>query len=413
MTVDADGSTVVAKVHVHVGDGAIVLLPDGSLSGEILARTRPDLRDLVVALAAGAAGAYATAKEDVSTALPGVAVAVALVPPLAAIGLTLEAGQPTLAKGACLLFLANFAAILLVSAIVFGVTGLVPPYLTQHKRGRVLLGGLGALAATLLIAVPLTKASIDAAEHGRERDEVRAVVETWLAGSGDEIDDLQVDDSRIVVHVSGPNAPPSTTDLDRAVGLVWDAAPPAEVRWTQTVRSTASDGAVQDAAQLDEAEAAAREAEVRDEVERWLGAIDATYDIDVLTLAPDQLRIDLTSAVPPPSVDLLAQQLEEDLGITVPVLVNWTERTSLRGEVDDAEVEAVRQRVEEIVVRWVADQPDVALSKVTYDGEQVEVELVGSGAQGIAALKLALATEVPPSTPIVVWMNLRVRLDGG
>ena len=97
----------------------------------------------------------------------------------------------------------------------------------------------------------------------------------------------------------------------------------------------------------------------------------------------------------------------------MPVLVNWTERTSLRGEVDDAEVEAVRQRVEEIVVRWVADQPDVALSKVTYDGEQVEVELVGSGAQGIAALKLALATEVPPSTPIVVWMNLRVRLDGG
>jgi uncharacterized hydrophobic protein (TIGR00271 family) len=61
-----------------------VILPEGPLSAEILARTRPDLRDLIVTLAAGAAGAYATVRRDVSASLPGVAVAVALVPPATA-----------------------------------------------------------------------------------------------------------------------------------------------------------------------------------------------------------------------------------------------------------------------------------------------------------------------------------------
>jgi uncharacterized membrane protein len=77
-----------------------------------------------VALAAGAAGAYATVREEVSAALPGVAVAVALVPPLATAGLVLEAGQVELAKGALLLYLANLVAIMSSGIAVFLATGL-------------------------------------------------------------------------------------------------------------------------------------------------------------------------------------------------------------------------------------------------------------------------------------------------
>ena len=64
-------------------------LPGDLLTNEVLARTAPDARDLVVALAAGLAGSYATARPDVSSSLPGVAIAVALVPPLAVVGMTL------------------------------------------------------------------------------------------------------------------------------------------------------------------------------------------------------------------------------------------------------------------------------------------------------------------------------------
>lgn len=57
------------------------LFVTGELPREVLSRTAPDIRDLVVALGAGTAGAYATVRKDVSSSLPGVAVAVALVPP--------------------------------------------------------------------------------------------------------------------------------------------------------------------------------------------------------------------------------------------------------------------------------------------------------------------------------------------
>ncbi len=59
----------------------------GSADGEILARVRPNLLDLGVALAAGAAAAYAVSRKSVAAALPGVAISVALVPPLCVVGL--------------------------------------------------------------------------------------------------------------------------------------------------------------------------------------------------------------------------------------------------------------------------------------------------------------------------------------
>lgn len=66
---------------------------------ELLSRTRPTLLDLVVALAAGAAGGYALVREEVGTSLPGVAVAVALLPPLAVAGASLELCRSDLALG--------------------------------------------------------------------------------------------------------------------------------------------------------------------------------------------------------------------------------------------------------------------------------------------------------------------------
>ncbi len=94
------------------------------LSSEILSRTQPTIYDIIIALFSGFAGAYAMVDEKIGSALPGVAIATALVPPLASCGLCLALQQWSLAGGAFLLFFVNFLAIELAASIVYWVYGL-------------------------------------------------------------------------------------------------------------------------------------------------------------------------------------------------------------------------------------------------------------------------------------------------
>jgi uncharacterized hydrophobic protein (TIGR00271 family) len=96
---------------------------DAPLTREILSRTRPTLLDLFIALAGGAAGAYATVSPRVSAGLVGVAIATALVPPLSVCGLCLGRGEVSLAVGAFLLFLANLVAIQVAASVVLWLCG--------------------------------------------------------------------------------------------------------------------------------------------------------------------------------------------------------------------------------------------------------------------------------------------------
>lgn len=92
---------------------------------EMLARTSPTLMDLMVAALAGVAGCIAMIDERIGPALPGVAIATALTPPLATCGLSLAFGSYEGASGAFLLFFANFLAILAVSTLMFILAGFV------------------------------------------------------------------------------------------------------------------------------------------------------------------------------------------------------------------------------------------------------------------------------------------------
>ncbi|OEU78221.1 MAG: TIGR00341 family protein [Desulfobacterales bacterium S5133MH4] len=93
---------------------------------EMLARTEPNLLDLLVAVLAGFAGAYAMVDERISPALPGVAIATAIVPPLSNTGLCLALGAYEGACGSFLLFLANFLSMLLIASVIFFFAGLAP-----------------------------------------------------------------------------------------------------------------------------------------------------------------------------------------------------------------------------------------------------------------------------------------------
>lgn len=91
---------------------------------EMIVRTEPQLFDLLVAVFSGFAGAYALMDEKISPALPGVAIATAIVPPLANVGLCFSVGQYIAGVGSFLLFFANFLSILLISAATFWIFGM-------------------------------------------------------------------------------------------------------------------------------------------------------------------------------------------------------------------------------------------------------------------------------------------------
>ncbi|WP_449245835.1 TIGR00341 family protein [Desulfobacca acetoxidans] len=122
---------------------------------EMLSRTEPNLLDLLVAVLAGFAGTYALIDARLSPALPGVAIATAIVPPLANSGLCLAMGAFHGAWGSFLLFFANFLAILLVSAGTFVAAGMAPRIPWSNKWEFARTFGV-AVAGFLIVALLLT-----------------------------------------------------------------------------------------------------------------------------------------------------------------------------------------------------------------------------------------------------------------
>ena len=96
---------------------------DLPITHEILTRTQPTVIDLMIALAGGAAGAFAAVSPRLSVAVVGVAVATALVPPLVASGILLAHGQLQNSANAFLLAFTNMVAIQVSSSLVLWIAG--------------------------------------------------------------------------------------------------------------------------------------------------------------------------------------------------------------------------------------------------------------------------------------------------
>ena len=124
----------------------LVALP--SLSSEILARSKPTLLDLGIALAAGVVCGFAKVRPAVSASLAGTAIAVALMPPLCVIGIALATGESRLAWGAGLLYATNLLGIMVACMAVYVAAGF---RVYRHA------GGAFAIASGLiaLLAIPL------------------------------------------------------------------------------------------------------------------------------------------------------------------------------------------------------------------------------------------------------------------
>jgi uncharacterized hydrophobic protein (TIGR00271 family) len=157
------------------------ILPLGELSEQILARTAPNLLDLLIALASGAAGAYAMSRKEMSAALPGVAIAAALVPPLGVIGIGLAARQFAVAGGGLLLFGTNLVGITLAGTVNFLLLGFRPVGGTKEREGRIRRGLVVSILLLLVVSLPLGFASGRTIQASQEEQVVRRVLTEQLS----------------------------------------------------------------------------------------------------------------------------------------------------------------------------------------------------------------------------------------
>lgn len=191
--------------------------------GQIMSRTSPKLIDMLAALATGLAGAFAIGRKDVSDTLPGVAIAISLVPPLANAGILLSAGRTSLALGSVLLFLTNYLAILLTGSLVFGLMGFPRAVLVGRSR----VGKAAAVVMVLIMFVGILaplgiQSFLVWADHtitGRTSD---ATVE-WLKDSGYSLVSVKLEKGNpaIEVVISGSGSlPPQERLREALVGKV-------------------------------------------------------------------------------------------------------------------------------------------------------------------------------------------------
>jgi len=122
-------------------------------NSQIAGRVKPKLTDLIGALATGAVGSIALIRKDVAGTLPGVAIAISLVPPLNVVGLTLSTGRGTDAKGALLLFATNFASIVLLGVIVMAIYKV--PLMVEGGKRNCRTSFILMLGLLIVVAIPL------------------------------------------------------------------------------------------------------------------------------------------------------------------------------------------------------------------------------------------------------------------
>ncbi|MCT0202935.1 DUF389 domain-containing protein [Synechococcus sp. CS-602] len=189
----------------------------GDFGSEVQARTAPNLLDLGIALVAGGIAAYARLRSEAVSSLAGTAIAVALVPPVCALGLLLSASQWSVALGSGLLYLTNLMGILSGCLLVLAKSG--PGLRNQMSRSRL---GIVSLGLTALLVVPLTGSFLDLVRRSREelvQRQVATTIQTLLTretvtlGQEAQIADFSINWDvnppiiRVVVRASRPGEP--------------------------------------------------------------------------------------------------------------------------------------------------------------------------------------------------------------
>ncbi len=433
-----------AGVILAVGAAYLVGIPQltfGSATPEMLSRTQPNLLDLFVAIFAGFAGAYALIDERVSPALPGVAIATAVVPPLSTCGLCLSIGAWSGARGAMLLFLANFVSILIVAMATFALGGLMR---RRRYTARRVIGHFGpTLASFAVIAVILTNSLI---RIGRDR----ALELSITATLNDQLEGLRGADLEESVYRVTPNGVQvlATVRAHRTISPTWvtsieqaleDAvAQPVDlVVRTQRSRDVCALGSSLQVVHPDldgvflvpaPDDFAAREAlaaqVVREFFEDEPGfeltrveygmapqgeSVIVAYTDAIRRITQgefDDLEADLQNRFEDDTLHLFVRVNSSRLrGRDGPILVEWT-NVRLAGEENVAKIPAIRQAIFD-AVKGISDSVPLRVH-FNWSGQhwRALVELIGGevfSPERVTKLRDSLPTEIADEVELLVW----------
>jgi uncharacterized hydrophobic protein (TIGR00271 family) len=186
-------------------------------NSQVAGRVHPRLIDLLAALATGAVGSVALVRRDISDTLPGVAIAISLVPPLSVVGLTFEAGKLGQSLGASLLFLTNVAAILgsgTVVMAIYGIHRLVAPTAgpeqrTVNRRNAIIVIAVMVVAVSIPLAATSVSVVRDTSREARTLAAARSFGDAvgWTTGN------VTTRNGVVLLHMEGPPPLPKTDRL--------------------------------------------------------------------------------------------------------------------------------------------------------------------------------------------------------
>jgi uncharacterized hydrophobic protein (TIGR00271 family) len=191
---------VIISVLITLGNLRLPFIILEDIPAEVLARTRPGPIDLAVALAGGSAAAFALAMPNISAALPGVAIATALMPPVCAAGIGLAMDRLDVAGGTFLLFVTNAITIAFAATAVFFLLGFVPRIESGTKRAprSLLISGL----LTIALLGSLSYFSYEFVQDANQKKEMESLIRSELFKLGHpDLLELGVDSAGETVNI--------------------------------------------------------------------------------------------------------------------------------------------------------------------------------------------------------------------
>jgi len=231
--------SVALVVVLGLAFSAFVATPQSLLTNsQVVGRTSPSFLDLVAALATGFAGAFAMCRRDLSAILPGVAIAISLVPPLGVVGVCAGQGLWPQALGALWLFMSNVVALIIAGSIVFTLAGYArdPGSSPVANRGRAYII---VSALTVVIVIPLVLNSIVSIALARWSVSIQQTTAQWLSSDeGARVTGVDWSGTTAIVEVVTADgvAPPIddlrdalATTIPSFIGVVVDAGQGVEI----------------------------------------------------------------------------------------------------------------------------------------------------------------------------------------
>lgn len=380
-----------AAGSVAVGWVAATLLPatGAGLPAEVISRSSPDIRDLFVAMGAGAVGALATINKKISSALPGVAVAVAVVPPLASVGVLLGRGQPQLARGAALLFSSNLVGIVLMAALVFLLSGLVPRDNFRTHGHHIVASLTMAIIGAAAVAMILTPRFIALTGHARDL-EVATETLTSMLSPGSVLSHITASGSTVRAEVTSPTSPPPVQTVAASLSRALGHPVTVELSWIP----------LHDPEQSRPKTPQVPLNELGPVIRSWLAGQSLT--LQGLSYESGTLVVATNGPFPPKKSEDLTSLINTRFNTVIPVSLAWTRTPdSRRSDETKTALDAVRSTAG----AWAAKRSDTSVLSISGTSSAVTVTLIGPTKPDTEALQADLQTALPQTTITIQWIS--------